>query len=358
VSLVTGPAEGPEGELLEEARSQGLQVTVVPELRREIGLLADWRAYRALRSLIREERPAIVHTHSSKAGFLGRMAASAERTPVVIHTIHGLPFHPYERWWRNRLYVAAERMAARRSDRLICVAEAMRRQALAAGVGRPEQYRVVYSGMDVEAFGSDTLDGAAVRRGLGFGEDDVVIGKIARLFEFKGHEDVLRAFAQVAEGMPSARLLLVGDGILRAQLERLAESLGISGRVAFAGLVPASRIPEMLAAMDLVVHASYREGLARVLPQALISRLPVVSYDVDGAPEVVIPGRTGVLVRPGDIEGLAEAMSLLAQDPELRSRMGEEGRRLFCKRFSREVMVNEISAIYESCLAEKNVPAP
>jgi len=355
VELVTGPAEGPEGELVDEARRQGVAVTVMPEMLRAISPLADWRCYRRLVRMMRERRPAIVHTHSSKAGVLGRMAAARAGVPVVIHTIHGLPFHPYEKWWRNRIYIGAERYAARRSHRIICVADAMRRQALAAGVGRPEQYRVIHSGMETGTFGSPELDGPAVRRELGIPEGALVIGKIARLFELKGHEDVLRAAVKIFSDVPEAHLLFVGDGILRAELERLAAELGISDRVTFAGLVPARRIPEMIAAMDLVVHASYREGLARVLPQALISRVAVVSYDVDGAPEVVTPGETGLLVKAGDVAGLARATVKLALDGELRRRMGEEGRRRCLEMFSTGKMVSDIESVYDECLAERGL---
>ncbi len=356
VELVTGPTEGPEGELVAEARRQGVTVTEVPELTRELSPLADWRCKGALYRLISDGRPDIVHTHSSKAGFLGRLAAWKAGTPVVIHTIHGLPFHRYESWWRNRLYVMAERMAARRCHRILCVAEAMKKQALAEGIGREEQYRVVYSGMDVDTFTDSTLDGPAVRAELGLAPDDVVIGKIARLFEFKGHEDVLRAFPAVLEREPRARLLFVGDGLLRASLEALAKELAVADKVVFAGLVPAARIPELIAAMDMVVHASYREGLARVLPQALISRVPVVSYNVDGAPEVVIPGETGQLVPPGDISGLAEAVAAMASDPEARRRMGEAGRSLCADRFRREKMVADIARSYRECLAARQTP--
>ncbi len=135
-----------------------------------------------------------------------------------------------------------------------------------------------------------------------------MIGKIARLFHLKGHEDVLRAFAEVAPRAPAARLLFVGDGILRDRLSALAASLGIAGKVTFAGLVSPERIPEMIKAMDLLVHASLREGLARVLPQALLSGCPVISYDVDGAREVVRDGVTGFLVPAGSVAGLREAM--------------------------------------------------
>ena len=359
VELVTGPAEGPEGELVDEARRQGVAVTVLPEMVRAISPLADWRCYRRLVAMIRERRPAIVHTHSSKAGVLGRMAAARAGVPVVIHTIHGLPFHPYEKWWRNRIYIAAERYAARRCHRIICVADAMRRQALAAGVGRPEQYRVIHSGMETRTFGSAELDGPAVRRELGIPEGALVIGKIARLFELKGHEDVLRAAVKIFGEVPEAHLLFVGDGILRSELERLAAELGVADRVTFAGLVPARRIPEMIAAMDLVVHASYREGLARVLPQALISRVAVVSYDVDGAPEVVTPGETGLLVAAGDVAGLADATVKLASDEQLRRRMGEEGRRRCLEIFSTGKMVSDIERVYDECLAERGLaPAP
>jgi glycosyltransferase involved in cell wall biosynthesis len=190
VTLITGPAEGPEGDLFERTKRSNLKVIVMPELVRAVRPSTDLAAYRRLRQEIRQLAPEVVHMHSSKAGILGRAAAWHERVPLVVHTIHGLPFGPSESPLRNRLYVAAERWAARRCHAIISVCNAMTEQALSAGVGRPEQYRTIYSGMDVEAFLHPARPRADVRRELGLADDEIAFGTVARLFERKGHEDI------------------------------------------------------------------------------------------------------------------------------------------------------------------------
>jgi glycosyltransferase involved in cell wall biosynthesis len=346
VTLVTGPAIGPEGELLGEAERLGLRVVLVPEMRRAIHPWRDWRSVRALRRIFREEQPRIVHTHSSKAGILGRYAARRERVPVVLHTIHGLPFHPYESGWRNALYVRLERRAARWSDRIVCVADAMTDQAVAAGVADRSKFLTIYSGMDTESFLESGAQRLAMRRQLGIEDDHFVIGKVARLFELKGHEHVLEAAPRILAEHPNARFLFVGDGILRRKLEDAAERLGVRDKVVFAGLVPASAVPGYLAAMDALVHASLREGLARVLPQALLCGKPVVSFDVDGAREVVIDGETGRLVPPKSVDGLVAALGDLIAHPHHAAAMAQRGRALCRERFPWRTMVEQLDAVY------------
>ena len=268
-TLVTGPALGPEGSLIERARANEVDLMILDRMRRPIRPVNDWLVYRDLIRIFRREKPDIVHTHSSKAGILGRLAASAARVPVVIHTVHGSPFHNYQNAAANQLYIRLERRAARVSHRIITVADAMTNQFVAAGVAPREKFITIHSGMEVEPFLRENGARDRVRAEFGINADEIVIGKIARLFHLKGHDDVLRAFAGIADKFPKARLLFVGDGILQDQLVRLAADLGIGERVTFAGLVPPKRIPDMIKAMDMLVHASLREGLARVLPQAL-----------------------------------------------------------------------------------------
>lgn len=350
VTLVTGPALGPEGELINRAIRNGVRTVIVPELRRAVHPWRDPASFAKLVGIIRRLRPEIVHTHSSKAGVLGRLAACAARAPVIVHTIHGLPFHPYESRCANAFYIASERLAARFSDSLVCVADAMRRQALAAGVGRPELYRTIYSGMEVAPFlhGARHRDG--VRAEFGFSPQQVVIGKIARLFHLKGHKYVLEAAPEIVRRCPQARFLFVGDGILRDALQRRAERLGVADRIVFAGLVDSNRIPAMISAMDVVVHASLREGLARVLVQGLLSAKPVVSFNVDGAPEVIIDGQTGRLVPPGDVAELADAVAGLIEHPDAARRMALEGRRRFTDQFRAQTMVRKLQALYRELL--------
>ena len=192
-----------------------------------------------------------------------------------------------------------------------------------------------------------------VRTELGYRPEDVVVGKIARLFELKGHEYLLQAAPAIVAAQPNVKFLLVGDGVLRRQLEAHVAALGLSDRFRFLGLVAPEQIPELIAAMDMVVHVSLREGLARALVQALIVGRPVIGYDIDGAREVVIDGETGYLLPPQSIEPLATAIERLAADPALRDRLGAEGRRRFTDRFRCERMVDDLHDLYVRILESK-----
>ncbi|KPJ63249.1 MAG: hypothetical protein AMS15_01145 [Planctomycetes bacterium DG_23] len=351
VALATGPAIGPEGELINRARQGGLRLFIIDEMRREINPWRDLLTLIKLLLLIHRMRPEIVHTHSSKAGILGRLAAHLLKVPVIIHTIHGLPFHPYQGRLSNRTFITLEKMAARWTDKLICVADAMRDQAVAAAVAPPEKFITIYSGMEVEEFLKESDEGQKVRQDLGIPLNVPVVGKIARLFPLKGYEYVLQAIPQVLAKFPQVRFLFVGDGILREALEKEAREKGFAENVVFAGLVEPKKIPVFLKAMDVVVHASLREGLARVLPQALISGKPVISYDVDGAREVVFPGKTGWLIPPKSVDELTRATVEALSQPDEARKMGERGRSLFTERFRAQVMVERIGRLYQELLA-------
>lgn len=353
VLLVTGPPLGPEGSLLDRARARGVPLEIVPSLRRAIHPLRDWTSYRALRNVLRAFRPDVVHTHSAKGGMLGRAAATAERVPVVVHGVHGAPFHPYQNPLAREFFCQCERWAARRCHAFISVADAMTDLMVGAGVAPREMFTTIYSGMEVEPFLAADQHRARVRAALGYAPEHVVIGKIARLFKLKGHVDVIAAAREVVVRVPQARFLFVGDGVLRESLERQIAEAGLSKYFQFVGLVPPEQIPEMISAMDVVVHASLREGLARVLPQALIAGKPVVSYDIDGAREVVISGQTGFLVPPGDVNILAEALSVLGENPGAFAQFGAEGRRRFTDQFRHETMTAQIRALYERLLSAR-----
>jgi glycosyltransferase involved in cell wall biosynthesis len=357
VTLITGPAEGPEGDLFARAARLGLKVEVMPELVRPIRPGTDLKAYRRLRRAIRRLRPEVVHTHSSKAGILGRAAAWDEQAPAIVHTIHGLPFGPSESRLRNLLYVQLERWAARRCHAIVSVCDAMTAQALEAGVGRPEQYLTVYSGMDVESFLNPPRARAEVRREIGLADDEVAFGTVARLFERKGHDDILATAPGILAANPKVRFVFIGDGVLRTRLESHATHLGVRHAIHFLGLVPSEQIPELLGAVDAVVHPSLREGLARVLPQALLVGRPVISYDVDGAREVVLP-ETGILLTTRDLAGLRDAILKLAADPALRASLGSEGRRRFADQFRQETMTDQLRALYERLLSRAGPAGP
>jgi len=350
VTLITGPAIGPEGELLSRAREGGYRVVVVDSMRREIRPGRDRATAAELRRLLTEIRPDVMHSHSSKAGILARRAAAKIGGMKIVHTVHGLAFHRYQRWWRNRLYIALERAAAKHTDAIISVADAMTAQALAAGVGRPEQYSTIYSGMEVETFLQRPRETDKVRAALKLPRKAVVITQVSRLAELKGHEFLIQAAQQI----PNERVCfcLVGDGRLRGRIESQIADLGLAKRFRLTGLVAPDRIPALLHASDVLVHCSLREGLARALPQAMLAARPVVSFDIDGAREVV-DSDTGIILDAKDTPSLVMALDTLAGCPPLRKKLGAAGQAKCREMFDHNRMVDQIEALYHRLLVDK-----
>jgi len=357
VHLLSGPTTGPEGSLEPELARTPEVLTRVPELVRPVHPLKDWLALRQLENILRQQKPDIVHTHSGKAGILGRLAARRAGVPVIIHHIHGPSFGPFQGPLANRIFTAAERHAARVTTHFICSAQAMTRLYLAAGIGRPEMFTRVFSGFPVEPFLAATND-PALRRQLGLEQNHFVIGKIARLFKLKGHADLLAAFRKILPQIPHARLLLLGDGALRHEIEAQAQAPDLAGKVIFTGLVTPGEVPRFVGIMDCLAHLSYREALSRALPQALAAGKPVVAYDFDGANEVCLEGETGFLIHTGDVDAVARRLLQLAGDAPLRERLGERGREFVRENFAVEKMVDTLYYLYLKLAAERGLRVP
>jgi glycosyltransferase involved in cell wall biosynthesis len=359
VTLLTGVGDGKEGDLHDRARAAGVDLVVMPSLIRPIRPGVDARALWELYRFIRRGRYDVVHTHSSKAGILGRMAARMARVPVVVHTLHSLVFHEYQKAWQNRVYIGLKRLCAPMTDVLISVNDRTAQGALAAGVGRPEQHVTIFSGMDLDPFLSvgGRLSPDQAKALVGIPPGVPVMGKIARLFPLKGHEQFFDAAARVAAARPDAWFLLVGDGELRESLQARARELGIAGRTVFAGLVPPDDVARHIQAMDVVVHTSLREGIARVIPQALAVGKPVVAFNLDGAPEVVRDGQSGYLVPALDADGLAARVVELFGDPARRDAMGRAGREFVAAHFGVDLMVERINQVYYRLLGPR-APRP
>jgi glycosyltransferase involved in cell wall biosynthesis len=354
VHLISGPTTGPEGSLESEFADTPEILTRVPELVRPIHPLKDWLALRRLEKILREQKPDIVHTHSGKAGILGRFAARRAGVPVILHHIHGPSFGPFQGLPANWIFTAAERYAAGVTTHFVCSAQAMTRLYLAAGIGRPEMFTRIFSGFPVEPFANAAND-PALRSQLGLAPAAFVIGKIARLAPLKGHEDLFAAFQKLLPQFPRARLLLVGDGRLRTQLEARARTLGLADKVVFTGLVPPGEVPRYVGIMDCLAHLSAREALSRALPQALAAGKPVVSYDFDGADEICLDGETGFLVRTGDTATVTQRLLQLANDAPLRERLGRRGQQFVRENFAVEQMVDSLYALYLKLAAEVGV---
>jgi glycosyltransferase involved in cell wall biosynthesis len=352
VTLITGPGLGPEGSLMDRAYAARFRIIEIPAMRRSLHPWRDWRSYREIIRALKQLKPDIVHTHSSKAGILGRAAAAKLGIPAV-HTVHGAAFHFGQSAFASKVYQFAERRAVRWCDAMICVCDALIDQYVAARIGSREKYTTIYSGMEVEPFLNPARSRAEVRQELGLGEEHIVIAKVARLFNLKGHKYLIQAAKAVVEQVPNVRFLLIGDGILRGEFEQQIAALGLTNSFVFTGLVPPERIPELVCASDIVAHTSVWEGLARVLPQGLIAGKPVVSYDIDGAKEVVIPSETGYLLPSESVAELSSALVELAGSAELRQRLGANGRARFTEQFRHETMTEQIRKVYQQVLAAR-----
>lgn len=353
ITLISGPTSGPEGSLESRAR-QLAPLTIVPELVRPVHPWKDVLACWKLTNVLRGQRPHLVHTHSGKAGLLGRLAARRAGVPLIIHHIHGPSFGPWQGAAANLIFTNAERIAGRLTDHFFCSADAMRRLYLAAGIGHSESYTRVFSGFNVEPY-ANTRPSAELRRRLEIGEQDFVIGKIARIAPLKGHYDLVRAATLVLQQCPQAKFLILGDGRLRADLESEVRRAGLQRQFIFTGLISPEEIPAHVAIMDCVVHLSYREALARALPQGLAAGKPVVAYNFDGADEVCLEGKTGFVVEQGDVNQVATRLVYLAQNPALRQQMGAIGRELVLNNFTRERMVESQYTEYQRLAAQKGI---
>ena len=353
VTLITGPAIGPEGELFNQTNNEKYNVIVVPKLIRAICPLYDTISYFQIKRHLERLKPDIVHTHSAKAGILGRFAAHglkgkwSENVPAVVHTIHGLAFHPYQSKWLNKFYIAVEKSAAKRTDSFISVADAMTEQALAAGIGEREKYVTAYSAIEEDDFLQPFPEEQRwdFRQKYKISEDAVVLVTIARLFMLKGHKYIIESAKRLSRQFDNACWLFVGDGNLADRFKEQVRQLGLAKKIKFTGLLPPNQIPLAIQSSDILVHCSLREGLARTLPQAMLCAKPAISFDVDGAKEVVNEN-TGRLIEPKNVEQLTKACAELLKDRELRDRLGRTGRESVKEKFAPETMADIIEAVY------------
>lgn len=296
--------------------------------------------------LCRRERFDLVATHTSKGGFLGRLAARAAGVPHVVYHAHAYFFNHMSPGLGKTLWVALERFAARFGDLTLSVSEEHRQGALDCGVEAPERIRTVTNGVDLDRFAG--IDGRSVRARLGFAPDDVLIGSVGRLQCFKGYEYLIRALPPVFAAFPRARLILCGTGPLESQLRGECERAGIADRVHFLGF--RKDIPQVMAAFDVFAQPSLREGLSIALIEAAAAGLPSVACAIAGNAEIVQDGQTGILVPPADPAALGAALRRLLEDPEAAREMGREARRRAEARFSVERMVAENLAAYDSLM--------
>ncbi len=350
VTLASGPTTGPEGSL-EDRIPNGVAFARVPRLVRDPQPAADAVALRDLIALVRRGRYHVVHTHTTKAGLLGRIAARVARVPVVVHTPHGHAFHGYLGPASSRALVWLERGLARLTDSIVCLTEAERADHLRLRIGPPDLFEVIHSGVDIQRFATAGVV-PADRRALGLPADGPLVGCVARLVPVKGVQYLLEAVPAIRAAVPGATVVFVGDGPLRGPLERSAASRALDGAAVFLGL--RADVPALLPLFDVVVLPSLNEGMGRAAVEALAAGRPVVASRVSGIQDVVRDGETGLLVPPADAGALARAIVRCLRDPALRRALGARARSA-AGAYGIGPMIARIDALYTRLLRRRRV---
>jgi glycosyltransferase involved in cell wall biosynthesis len=353
-TLVAGSIGGTEGSMDYVAQELGVHPLYVPELQREIQPLADAEAARRLLAIIRRVQPDVLHTHTAKAGAIGRLAAlmaGKDRPAVVVHTFHGHVLRGYFSPWKTAMFRQLERRLAASTDALIAVSPEVKADLVRLGVAPPEKIVVIRLGLDLEARLAAPADAReTLRRDLGIPADRVVLAWLGRMTEIKRADVLLDAFARLRESTAAVDLVIAGDGPLRAALEQRAVDLGIADACHFTGF--RSDVGTIYAASDGVVLTSANEGTPVSVIEAQAAGLPVVSTDVGGVRDIVADGSSGFVVPAGDVEALAERLGRIVADPELRARLGDEGRARAGTRYSVPRLVHDVDQLYRELLAE------
>jgi glycosyltransferase involved in cell wall biosynthesis len=356
-TLVAGHVSPGEQSMAYVAEEQGVPVLLMPHLHREISPVRDLLATFRLAKLIREQRPHILHTHTAKAGAIGRFAAvlaGKARPPIVVHTFHGHVLRGYFGRYRTAIFRGLERMLARVADTLIAVSPEVRDDLVALEVAPAEKFTVIRLGIDLdERVAAAEEARRRTRRIMGIPDHRFLVGWIGRMTGVKRGADVLRAFRLLRDQGIDATLCMVGDGPERDQLEQLAGELRLMHDCLFAGYQ--EDVGPFFAAFDAFVLPSANEGTPVTAIESLASGCPVVATRVGGVPDVVEEGVDGFMVEPGDLDALADRLARLAADPELRARMGAAGRERVLPRYGVERLIDDVDGLYRTLLARKGV---
>lgn len=335
----------PGGLLVDRLRAEGIRVIEIPDLCRNPHPIKDLRALWRLYRLMRAERFDIVHTHSTKAGLLGRLAARLAGVPIILFTAHGWAFSEGRSWPWRWLLAQVERLPALFSTKIICVSEHDLQLALQFRVAPSEKLTVIYNGIDPSPFAS-LPDKRELRRELGFSPSETIITMVGRLAPPKDFDTLFTACEQLA--VWGWKLLIVGDGLLRSRLARAIEAQDLQHRVLLLG--ERGDVPRILKASDIFVLSSRWEGLPLVVIEAMLAGLPVIATCVGGLPELVKDGVTGILVPPRDPTALHHALGQLLSDEKLCQRLGIAGQRRALERFTVERLIAQVRDLYHRAL--------
>ena len=344
VEIAVGKSSDPDLELLDTPLVRSVNLINIDSMRRNIHPVRDLKALWQLYQVIRSKRYHLIHTHTSKAGLLGRIAARFCGVPVIIHSSHGTVLEGYFGAFATQFFATLERLCAPLSNLLICLTPAEINKCLEVRIGKRKQYTYIFNGIDIEDFENRHGDREGIRRMLGLSAEDIVCIIIGRLVPVKGHTDLLLAIQDTLQRHPNVHLLIAGEGELREELEAESTRLAIASNVHFLGW--REDTAELLGASDIFVLSSHNEGLGLVLIEAMTKHLPVVATDVGGVTHVVEHDRTGLLVPPHSPKLLSVALEDLVVNPKKRHRMGEAGYERAVAQFSIDTTVLQTEKFY------------
>ncbi|MEW6670465.1 MAG: glycosyltransferase family 4 protein [Thermodesulfobacteriota bacterium] len=328
-----------------QASASGVRFVTVSALVRRIDPFNDLKALFLLLRLIRKERPALVHTHSSKAGILGRLAARAAGNSKIVHTPHGHVFFGHFGPAASRFFLWIERVFDTITDRIVALTEGEKKDYIALSVSRPQKIHIIHSGVDIDRFRPGRTDIPALKKQLGFSEKRLVVGTIGWLLPIKGPDVLLEAMLPIWDKKIDALLAYVGKGELEHKLKMEAFRRGVGDRVFFLGW--RSDIEDVIQLFDVFVLPSLNEGMGRVLVESMAAGKPVVASNVGGIPDLVKHAHNGFLARPADARDLSGYIEKLLEDDQLRSRMGKKGQ-VLAREYNIENMISKIEQLYFS----------
>jgi len=345
VTLISGNTTCPSLDTKEFLRDYKERIIITPELKRELRPISDIRAFIKLFVLFKKRKFDIIHTHTAKAGFIGRIAARLAGASAVIHTPHGHNFYGYFGRLKSWFVIILERMAALFADRIIALTNVEKKDMFWYNVCSVSKIWVVRSGIDLGKYNKNGFDIGRKKAEFNISTDDFLVGMMARLERVKGVAYFIEAVKYISDELPKAKFLIVGDGPLKQNLILLAKHLGMNDRIIFTGW--REDIPEILSITDIVVLPSLNEALGMVLLEAGASGKPTVATAVGGIPEIIKNGETGLLVPPGDSQKMAKAIVFLLKNEKKRLQMGLAAKNRVSSDFSENRMASEIHDLYE-----------
>ncbi|MBW2105160.1 MAG: glycosyltransferase family 4 protein [Deltaproteobacteria bacterium] len=337
---------------LAEVERCGIRTLTISELVRKIHPLYDLKAFVSLVKIFLKENPHIVHTHTSKAGILGRWAAFFARVPIIVHTPHGHVFWGYFSRWKTLVFVLLERLTAHITDKIITLTEQEKRDHLRYNIASEDKFLHVHSGVDLNKFFNVSVDPSEMKRNLGIPDNAFVVGTAGRLTPVKGHRYLIKAAKEIVAIKPDIKFLFLGEGELQEELEKMASELNIRENIVFLGWRP--DVAEVMSMFDIFALPSLNEGMGRVLVEAMALAKPIVASNIGGIPNLIMQGKNGLLVPVADAKALASGIEFLMTNPKKRGEMGSAGKKIAAD-YSVDSMMQKIDQLYLELLKKKNV---